>query len=112
MVADLRGCLIRIDKPKHFSFISLDEFVIMSNHIHGILIIEPMTAVRTLHVTSMLRCNDEIPLSEAGFAKDELKTLIYHYIHRIIICYDEQSSDSLNNPHHSCSGILLNRHMV
>ena len=33
--------------PKHFSFISLDEFVIMPNLIHGIVIIESMTAVWT-----------------------------------------------------------------
>lgn len=40
------------DLPDHFAFISLDEFVIMPNHIHGIVIIEPPTAVRTLHATS------------------------------------------------------------
>jgi len=33
--------------PKHFSFISLDEFVIMPNLIHGIVIIESTTAVWT-----------------------------------------------------------------
>jgi REP element-mobilizing transposase RayT len=38
--------------PKHFSFVSLDEFVVMPNHIHGIVIIEPTTVVRTLHATS------------------------------------------------------------
>ena len=38
--------------PEHFSFISLDEFVVMPNHVHGIIIIEP-TPVGTLHATSL-----------------------------------------------------------
>jgi putative transposase len=37
----------------HFSHISLDEFVVMPNHIHGIIIIETLT-VPTLHATSVL----------------------------------------------------------
>jgi REP element-mobilizing transposase RayT len=40
------------EMPKHFLSISLDEFVVMPNHIHGIIIIEPATPVRTLHATS------------------------------------------------------------
>jgi REP element-mobilizing transposase RayT len=41
---------------EHFLFVSLDEFVVMPNHIHGIVIIEPTTAVvGTLHATSLLQ---------------------------------------------------------
>ena len=39
--------------PKHFSNVTLDEFVIMPNHIHGIIIIEPYCVVGTLHATSL-----------------------------------------------------------
>jgi len=38
--------------PEHFSFVSLDEFVVMPNHVHGIIIIQSPTAVGTLHATS------------------------------------------------------------
>jgi REP element-mobilizing transposase RayT len=40
--------------PEHFSFVSLDEFVVMPNHVHGIVIIQSPTAVGTLHATSLL----------------------------------------------------------
>ncbi len=39
--------------PKHFSFVSLDEFVVMPNHVHGIIIIQSPTVVGTLHATSL-----------------------------------------------------------
>ena len=39
--------------PKHFSFVSLDAFVVMPNHVHGIVIIDPMPIVGTLHATSL-----------------------------------------------------------
>jgi putative transposase len=37
---------------EHFSFVSLDEFVVMPNHVHGIIIIESASEVRTLHEMS------------------------------------------------------------
>jgi putative transposase len=40
--------------PEHFSFISLDEFVIMPNHIHAIIIIKSQTPVGTLHANEAL----------------------------------------------------------
>lgn len=43
--------------PEHFSFISLDVFVVMPDHIHGIIIIESKLddgdGVETLHATSL-----------------------------------------------------------
>jgi REP element-mobilizing transposase RayT len=39
--------------PEHFAFVSLDEFVVMPNHVHGIVIIESTTTVGTLHATSL-----------------------------------------------------------
>jgi REP element-mobilizing transposase RayT len=38
------------DLPKHFQSVSLDEFVVMPNHVHGIIIVEPSNTVRTLDV--------------------------------------------------------------
>jgi REP-associated tyrosine transposase len=44
--------------PGHFSFIVLDEFVVMPNHIHGIVVIDKPDSfdgigVETLHATSL-----------------------------------------------------------
>jgi len=39
--------------PEHFAFVSMDEFVVMPNHVHGIVIIESTTTVGTLHATSL-----------------------------------------------------------
>jgi putative transposase len=41
-----------LDLPKHFPNVTLDEFVVMPNHIHGIIIIEP-SHVGTLHATTL-----------------------------------------------------------
>ena len=38
--------------PEHFSFVKLGEFIIMPNHMHGVLIIDK-DAVETLHATSL-----------------------------------------------------------
>jgi REP element-mobilizing transposase RayT len=43
-----------LDLPKHFPNVTLDEFIVMPNHIHGIIIIaRPDPVVRTLHATSL-----------------------------------------------------------
>jgi REP element-mobilizing transposase RayT len=28
--------------PEHFSFVSIDEFVVMPDHVHGIIVIDPI----------------------------------------------------------------------
>jgi REP element-mobilizing transposase RayT len=48
--------------PEHFSFVSLDEFVVMPNHVHGIVIIESPGIVRTRHATS-LQNSTSLPIS-------------------------------------------------
>ncbi len=41
--------------PEHFPNVSLGEFVVMPNHIHGIVIIEPLcVVVGALHATSVV----------------------------------------------------------
>ena len=43
-----------LDIPKHFSFVKLDNHVVMPNHLHGIIIIDkPDDIVETLHATSL-----------------------------------------------------------
>ena len=43
--------------PVHFPFVKLDEFIMIPNHIHGIIIIDRETLVEaeteTLHATSL-----------------------------------------------------------
>lgn len=41
--------------PDHFSFVSLDEYVIMPDHVHGIIVINQCTDdfVEMLHATSL-----------------------------------------------------------
>jgi REP element-mobilizing transposase RayT len=42
--------------PEHFAFVSLDEFIIMPDHVHGIIMINPKSVlndVGTLHATSL-----------------------------------------------------------
>jgi len=43
--------------PYHFPIVILDEFVVMPNHIHGIIIIKPAIVVGTLHATSLQQTN-------------------------------------------------------
>ena len=45
-----------LDIPKHFPFVELDEFIIMPNHIHGIIIINK-PIVETQHVASRNQIN-------------------------------------------------------
>jgi REP element-mobilizing transposase RayT len=40
--------------PTHFPNVSLGEFVIMPNHIHGIICIDSTNSVETLHATSAI----------------------------------------------------------
>mgnify|MGYP001565295913 CR=1 FL=1 len=45
-----KECLL--DIPTHFSFVDVDEFVVMPNHVHMIIIITKSN-VETLHATSL-----------------------------------------------------------
>jgi REP element-mobilizing transposase RayT len=64
--------------PEHFLFVSLDEFVVMPNHIHGIVIIEPTTAVGTLHATSLQSTKNEF-MSAISPKSGSLATVIRSY---------------------------------
>jgi REP element-mobilizing transposase RayT len=64
--------------PEHFSFVSLDEFVIMPNHVHGIVIIQSPTAVGTLHATSRRSIQNEF-MSHISPKPGSLATVIRSY---------------------------------
>ncbi|HSF82059.1 MAG TPA: hypothetical protein VLA49_12535 [Anaerolineales bacterium] len=48
-----------IEIPSHFPNTNLDEFVVMPNHIHGIVIINDVPRVETLHVASLQTAENE-----------------------------------------------------
>jgi REP element-mobilizing transposase RayT len=53
VVLSATGLIVRekwLEIPHHFPFVELDEFVVMPNHIHGIIVIN---GVETLHATSL-----------------------------------------------------------
>jgi len=64
--------------PEHFSFVSLDEFVVMPNHIHGIVIIQSPAAVGTLHATSLQPVPNEF-MSYISPKPGSLATVIRSY---------------------------------
>jgi putative transposase len=49
-----------IDIPRHYSKVEIDEFVVMPNHVHGIVVISSidMSSVETPHVASLLQPKD------------------------------------------------------
>ena len=64
--------------PEHFSFVSLDEFVVMPNHVHGIVIIQSMAPVRPLHATAVQSTKNEF-MSTISPKTGSLATVIRSY---------------------------------
>lgn len=57
--------------PQFSPHIVLDEFVVMPNHIHGILaIISPVASVASLHCVPSLQCNDATNTTKNQFMSD------------------------------------------
>lgn len=66
--------------PSHFSHAMLDYFVIMPNHIHGIIILsntseQPVSSVMTLHATSL----QEKSMGDISPKRGSLSTIIRSY---------------------------------
>ena len=57
--------------PKHFPNVFLDEFIVMPNHIHGIIIIEPPDIVWTLHAMA----THQHPPNDVGTLQCDVGTL-------------------------------------
>lgn len=69
--------------PDHFSHVQLDEFVIMPNHLHGIIIVVPEKAtnndlVETLHATSLPRSCD-VKMSSISPRRGSLSVIVRSY---------------------------------
>jgi len=61
--------------PNHFSDIRLDEYIIMPNHIHGIIIIEDPSEVWNGHAHSILRQPQKLPIVIGSFKSVISKTI-------------------------------------
>jgi putative transposase len=71
--------------PRHHSVVELDEFIIMPNHIHGVIIILPKEkgitspkSVETLHATSVQPLLDE-KMAEISPCKGSLSVIMRSY---------------------------------
>lgn len=65
--------------PAHFPFVCLDEFIVMPNHVHGILIIDKpfnMNPVETQDIASLQRHNPESPQNGFGPQSKNLASII------------------------------------
>ena len=61
--------------PDHFSDIRLDEYIIMPNHIHGIIIIEDPSEVRNRHACSVHRQHQRLPVVIGSFKSTISRTI-------------------------------------
>ncbi len=67
---------------KHFSFVNLDEFIVMPNHIHGIIIIDKTASVGASAVSVETRHGASLPPRRRKFGpmqKNSLSSIINHY---------------------------------
>src|SRR5687768_7972257 len=67
------------DIPSHFPNILLDEFVVMPNHIHGIVFIEDAVTVGTRHAVSLPSQPTYAPESFANPVAGSLSTIVRSY---------------------------------
>lgn len=88
-----KHCWLEI--PKHFPYIILDEFVIMPNHIHGILGIE---RDMNMNRKDTIGCNsrDAINRVSTGGITGQKNPMIYQSISRIIRWYKGRCSFEIN----------------
>ncbi len=68
-----------LEIPKHFPFIKLDAFIVMPNHIHGIIIIDGDDDVETLHATSLQTQTRTEFMSRISPKKNSLSVVIRSY---------------------------------
>ncbi len=64
------ACKFWYDIPLHFPYVTLDEFVIMPDHIHGIIIINRSSknpVVGSLHATNLL-LHDDVPVKNKAMS--------------------------------------------
>lgn len=78
--------------PKHFSFIILDAYVVMPNHLHGIVEILKNPIVETQFIASktnnVVETNNVVKANNTPITNDSSKTNIISKIQDTIICQD------------------------
>ncbi|NQT26743.1 hypothetical protein HQ585_15410 [candidate division KSB1 bacterium] len=63
--------------PKHFSCVKLDAFIVMPNHVHGIIIINnPDDNVETLHATSLRQSTQSKKMSSISPKSGSLSVIV------------------------------------
>lgn len=70
--------------PKHFEFVDVDEFVIMPNHIHGIIVIKNKNfddsgCVETRHVASLQKDEKLCPNKFGPLKPNSLQSIVHSY---------------------------------
>ncbi|MDR1323259.1 MAG: transposase [Candidatus Margulisbacteria bacterium] len=69
--------------PDHFPFVKLEKFVIMPNHVHGIIVIDkPDVVVETLHATSLRKLplrSQRQQMAEISPKSNSVSTVIRSY---------------------------------
>jgi putative transposase len=60
--------------PDHFPHVLLDEFVVMPNHVHGIIVIMPTHAVGATHASPLQ--NDDTPTRPRGPQRQSVGSIV------------------------------------
>ena len=92
--------------PKHFNFIDIDEFVIMPNHIHGIILIKNDSKRKEFYKDSIYKdsiefkkCRDAIHRvsSEGGITKNYNPMLMDNSLSKVIRWFKGRMSFEIHN---------------
>lgn len=76
-----------LEIPEHFSYAEIDNFIIMPNHVHGIVVINqefknyPRNMIGILHATSLQNNKNDLPkiMSDLSPKKGSLSSIIRSY---------------------------------
>ena len=98
-----------VEIPQYFPFVSLGNFVIMPNHMHGILIIDNPTIVQTRLIASLSDLqsptpestseNNSTPTTKTGGITGDKNPMFHENISRIIRWYKGRCSFEIRKIH-------------
>ena len=98
-----------VEIPQYFPFVSLGNFVIMPNHMHGILIIDNPTIVQTRLIASLSDLqsptpestseNNSTPTTKTGGITGDKNPMFHENISRIIRWYKGRCSFEIRKTH-------------
>lgn len=87
-----------LEIPKHFPYVELGNFVIMPNHVHGILIIDKNASVSESVETRLIASLHETTNKTGGFAGNKTP-MLQDNISRIIRWYKGRCSFEMRKSH-------------